>query len=428
MLEETMNTSGVRGLTIDTLKLFVLFYADDAVIFSDSRTGLQEGLNVLGEYCQRWKLKLNIEKTKIVVFRAGGRLSGLDSWSYNGTPLEIVNCFTYLGICLSYTGSFAKTQVTLAKQGRKAIFSLKKMVKQFSGLDPIMLCDLFDKLVLPILTYGCEVWGFHPSDAIERVHRDFMRYVLNVKTTTLNEFVYGELGRLPLCYIRYLRIVKYWFKILQSPNRRLIYKLYNVQKNHMEANVNIVNWVSLLKDFLFRYGFGDVWLFQGVGDVDNFMIVMKQRIKDVYNQTWHATVQDSRKAITYRTFVHCIQPQVYLKYVHNIKYRSALIRLRLRNNHLRVETGSWNGPTAIVYHQRICQMCNMNQIEDEYHFVMSCPLYSQLRKMYIPKFYRVRPSMHKFVILMSSENVKLLNKLGNFACKAFEKRHTVIFN
>jgi len=225
-------------------------------------------------------------------------VEGLDSWSYKGTPVEIVNCFTYLGICLSYTGSFAKTQVTLAKQGRKAIFSLKKMVKQFSGLDPIMLCDLFDKLVLPILTYGCEVWGFHPSDAIERVHRDFMRYVLNVKTTTLNEFVYGELGRLPLCYIRYLRIVKYWFKILQSPNRRLIYKLYNLQKNHMEANVNIVNWVSLLKDFLFRYGFGDVWLFQGVGDVDNFMIVMKQRIKDVYNQTWHATVQDSRKAIT----------------------------------------------------------------------------------------------------------------------------------
>jgi hypothetical protein len=49
-LEKTLNDSGTRGLTMDTLKLFVLFYADDAVIFSDTRAGLQQGLDVLADF------------------------------------------------------------------------------------------------------------------------------------------------------------------------------------------------------------------------------------------------------------------------------------------------------------------------------------------------------------------------------------------
>ena len=45
------------------LKLFVLLYADDTVIMAESREDLQAQLNVFGEYCQKWKLKVNAEKT-----------------------------------------------------------------------------------------------------------------------------------------------------------------------------------------------------------------------------------------------------------------------------------------------------------------------------------------------------------------------------
>ena len=359
----------------------------------------------------------------MVVFRAGGRLSRLDNWFYNGVNLEIVNVFKYLGIVLSYTGSFAKTQQTLSKQGRKAIFALNKLVKNFVGLDPLMLCDLFDKLVLPILTYSCEVWGFYPSEAIERVHRDFMRSALKVKTTTLNEFLYGELGRLPLCYTRYSRIVKYWFKILESPDNRLIKRVYCIQRNHIENDGNVTNWVSLLRDLLCVHGFGHVWLNQGVGSINCFMMVFKQRMKDVYYQSWNATIRDSRKAITYKHIVEGFRPQFYLSNIRIPKYRHAMTKLRLRNNRLKVETGSWNGPNAIVYHERICEFCNQNHLEDEYHFVMTCSYYTELRRIFIPKYYRIRPNMYKFVSLMSTENITLLNKVATYVGKAFEKRN-----
>ena len=45
-------------------KLFILLYVDDIVVFSDSAEGLQKGLDSLFIYCQRWKLKINVMKTK----------------------------------------------------------------------------------------------------------------------------------------------------------------------------------------------------------------------------------------------------------------------------------------------------------------------------------------------------------------------------
>jgi len=48
-------------------------YADDIVILSESETGLQNGLDLLECYCDRWKLKVNISKTKAMLFKKGGR-------------------------------------------------------------------------------------------------------------------------------------------------------------------------------------------------------------------------------------------------------------------------------------------------------------------------------------------------------------------
>lgn len=112
----------------------------------------------------------------------------------------------------------------------------------------------------------------------------------------------------------------------------------------------------------------------------------------------------------------------YLTNIHNNKHRSALIKLRLRNHRLRVETGSWKGSAAVVYNERKCQLCNMNQLEDEYHFVMSCSLYTELRQKYISSYFRTRPNMYKFVSLITTENVQMLTKLAIFVYKAFDKR------
>jgi hypothetical protein len=47
--------------------------------------------------------EVNVEKTKIVVF-SEGRLSRNLHFNYNGTDIEIVKDFNYLGIYFSQTG------------------------------------------------------------------------------------------------------------------------------------------------------------------------------------------------------------------------------------------------------------------------------------------------------------------------------------
>jgi len=53
---------------MNTLKLFILLYADDIVFLAETETDLQTGLNILKDYCLKWRLTVNINKTKIMIF------------------------------------------------------------------------------------------------------------------------------------------------------------------------------------------------------------------------------------------------------------------------------------------------------------------------------------------------------------------------
>ena len=95
-IEETFLESGIQGLDINMFKIFMLLYADDKVLFANSPDELQEGLDLLSNYCKRWKLNINVAKTKIMVFRRGGILPRNLVFYYDGEPLEIVSKFKYL--------------------------------------------------------------------------------------------------------------------------------------------------------------------------------------------------------------------------------------------------------------------------------------------------------------------------------------------
>ena len=65
------------------------------VVYSDSAEGLQNGLDSLSIYCQKWKLKINVMKTKIIVFRKVGILPRNLQFTFNGERLEIVVFFLF---------------------------------------------------------------------------------------------------------------------------------------------------------------------------------------------------------------------------------------------------------------------------------------------------------------------------------------------
>ena len=75
-LEEHLRFDRINGirLVLHTdevflfLKIFILLYADDTALLAESREDLQTALNSFEQYYQTWKLTVNIQKTKIVIF------------------------------------------------------------------------------------------------------------------------------------------------------------------------------------------------------------------------------------------------------------------------------------------------------------------------------------------------------------------------
>ena len=93
------------------------------------------------------------------------------------------------------------------------------------------------------------------------------------------------------------------------------------------------------------------------------------------------------------------------------KLIKALSHLRLSSYslYMYVEKGRYTRQ-RIDRNQRYCTLCNSQDIEDESHFVIKCPIYERIRKNCIKSYYIRRTSMHKFVELMTSCNRTVIKK------------------
>lgn len=110
-------------------------------------------------------------KSKIVIFSKGRPLQNV-IFKYADIELDIVEEFTYLGVLFSRTGSFTKAKKAQADKATRAMYGILKKGRLHS-LNIKCQLELFDKVVKPILLYGCEVWGMGNTSVIERVHLKF---------------------------------------------------------------------------------------------------------------------------------------------------------------------------------------------------------------------------------------------------------------
>ena len=138
-------------IDLNMCRLFLLLFADVLVMFADSKVELQRLINNLAKYCKTFKLKINMSKTNIIVFRNGGYLRSYEKWYFEGIPIKVVTYYKYLGLVLSSRLSWYACQKTLAEQASKALFAVKSNLAQFGMLSVDMLFKIFDTKILPFL-------------------------------------------------------------------------------------------------------------------------------------------------------------------------------------------------------------------------------------------------------------------------------------
>jgi len=151
----------------------VLAYADDIVLLADTPTSLQMMINELHHYCSTWNLKVNLEKSKVIVFRNGGRPAKNEKWRINGRTIEVTNMYKYLGVLLTPSLSMSqhiKDQVSRSKLGLNTIWH-KLVMREDLGFDTKE--KVFKAVSRSILWYGAQVWGGTMHEEAEKLLRFF---------------------------------------------------------------------------------------------------------------------------------------------------------------------------------------------------------------------------------------------------------------
>ena len=124
-LPNCFETEKCKPIALRDYLVNCLMYADDIVLLSNSKEGLQNSLYNLKEFCDSWNLKMNIEKTKIIIFNKSGKLLKRYRFYINDIQLENVQEYKYLGILMRVPGTFANAIQYLSNKALKVIFMIR---------------------------------------------------------------------------------------------------------------------------------------------------------------------------------------------------------------------------------------------------------------------------------------------------------------
>jgi len=137
------NNSGSIEINSTLLCLGLLLLADDLVLISDSPTGLQKSIQILGDYCSKWDLRINLEKTKVMEFFFSRRKDPSPLYNLYNQKIEVTKAYRYLGIVITSNRALKSTTDTLAELGQKSLFCLLEKASKLQYLNPLLLRSLY---------------------------------------------------------------------------------------------------------------------------------------------------------------------------------------------------------------------------------------------------------------------------------------------
>ena len=395
------------------LDLLTLYYADDTIILSETSSGLQAALNELFNYCNESKLTVNEDKTKIMCIP---RKETRDlKFYYNGKELEIVEEFTYLGVKFTNKGISKETVLARIIPSQKSMFATLSNCKA-SNIPIDLVIELFDKIVMPCMLYGGEVFGFKNIAVLERLQLKYAKYALNLKSSTPTCMIYGETGYLPVEYYVKIKMINFWIFLISSRQDKLSFKLYNICLLLYKQNSLKFEWLAFIEKTINECG--QSMVFREHLNLDSeflkkvFLPNIKSILQNQYIQKWQTDVQNCSKCLYYQHFNFKPYLQKYLKKLPPDIW-IPIVKLRTANHRLPIEIYSWD----LLYKdrdKRLCTICNLGDVGDEYHYVMLCPVFKEAREEFLTKYFRNKPSVFKYIELVNSTNFKVLRGLARF--------------
>ena len=263
------------------------------------------------QYCDIWKLNVNIEKTKVTIFERRRTNAQNTQFLFDGKEISVVPAFSYLGIILSFNGKMKECIEDRLDRGRRAMFLVLKKARTLN-LPPDIQIDLFHKLVFPILSYGCEVWAYEDLDTIDKFHLKFLRYVLHLNNCTPIPMIYGETGEIPLSILLRSRMLGYLGKLLNPSSKTLAKQVFEVVHRMHLDRYHTTNWLYKIVSMLTEIGHVNVINEKIFIPPKVLTQVYKSHAKDSFVQRWRDKMTKLSKCDLYQLFKTDFEREKYL--------------------------------------------------------------------------------------------------------------------
>ena len=356
-LDEVLAQGQAGGVVIGKKKIWTLAYADDVAMLAKDEREMKEMMKNLEKYVTRKKLVLNVEKSKVMVFRKGRGKKEEEIWTWGTERIEEVKQFKYLGYTFQRNNG---PDIHIKERCKKAVIAMRqawgigKRLFQDQFVRRIML---FDCLVKSILFYGVEVWGWREDARVEAIQERFLKWTLELDKCTPGYIVRQETGRDLLRVETGRRALGFEIKKRDTGND-LLKECYK----EMDKEGTGGKWSKGRQEYFNRNGWSD----QAVLQVENKRKVMgdiKNRDREVQRQEQFNRIQDSNYNPWYKFLMEGEMPQYLEK---EGRKGSQKTRARLRCGNEELTNRYWEKEE-----RKLCRICKKEKETFE-HLVADC--------------------------------------------------------
>ena len=189
------------------------------------------------------------------------------------------------------------------------------------------------------------------------------------------------------------------------------------------------NWCSVVASTLSSCNLSNYWHTQTVDDEHLFLKSLKDQLYSNYMKKAETTLRslgDDKTLRTYKMFKTEFRMESYLLSIPSVTYIQCIARFRLSSHKLDIELGRHIKPKLDV-HNRTCNRCTFGVVDDEMHFLMTCPVFALDRNVLFSKVSVHLPGFttldiqNQFISIMSSKCPQIIFYLGTFLYKCLPK-------
>jgi len=397
-----------------TEQIHMLAYADDMVVLSESAHGLKMKIEALENYFETLSLKVNISKTKILVFRRGGRVSKKFHFFYKGQEIELVRKYTYLGVLFSSSGKFRDAAQSFQTNGKKAIGALWNTLTKGKINAWESFLNLYESCIKPTALYCADVWGPSYLHEIERVQVTYFKKLLALNRRTPDAIVRMECGiyHMQLSVIK--KMLETWRRYSQLPGERYA-KKYLVRMTHLCNENQLENsWVNYLKVILEQFA-PALSINSNVAEISNARWNNKVdyilgNVRDwLWNRDWEWLSSHTKYMYYMDMLPNKGLPAKHLSMEMSIMKKRVLSQCRTNSSYVRI-----NGVNYTL--SGSCCLCNC-EIDSPLHVLLDCVAHLASR-FYLSATYQYEMNYK----LLAIENKSHANAIYNFISTCFSRR------